>query len=103
MNFTYILECRGDSYYTGWTNDIEKRLTAHRSGHGAKYTRGRGPLNLVYLEAFETKEEAMHREAFIKSLSRAEKKKLIKSSDWMTRLDEWKLNNLEIKDPAEAC
>ncbi|MCD8300356.1 MAG: GIY-YIG nuclease family protein [Clostridiales bacterium] len=103
MNFTYILECKGGSYYTGWTNDIIKRLAAHRSGHGAKYTRGRGPLNLVYLEAFDTKEEAMHREAYIKGLPRPEKENLIRSSDWMSRLDEWELNDLEINDPAGKC
>ncbi len=99
MNFTYILECRGGSYYTGWTNDIKKRLAAHRSGHGAKYTRGRGPLTLIYLEAFETKEEAMHREAFIKSLPRPEKDALIKHSDWQSRLAGWGLEDLEINDP----
>ena len=62
MNYTYILKCRDETLYTGWTNDIEKRLEAHNAGKGAKYTRSRRPVELVYLEQFETKEEAMRRE-----------------------------------------
>ncbi len=101
MNYTYMLECGDDSYYTGWTNDIEKRLTAHRNGEGAKYTRGRGPLRLIYLEVFDSKEEAMQREAFIKRLSREEKHALIEESDWRERLAEWELGDLPIEDPRE--
>ena len=59
MNYTYILKCKDETLYTGWTNDIEKRLEAHNAGKGAKYTRSRRPVELVYLEQFETKEEAM--------------------------------------------
>ena len=77
MNYTYILKCGDGTFYTGWTNDIEKRLAAHREGRGAKYTRGRGPLELVYLESFETQSEAMKCEAKIKRLSRSEKLRLI--------------------------
>ena len=62
-NYTYILKCGDGSLYTGWTNDIAARLEQHRSGKGAKYTRGRGPLELVYLEVHDTKSEAMSREA----------------------------------------
>ena len=58
MNYTYILKCKDETLYTGWTNDIEKRLEAHNAGKGAKYTRSRRPVELVYLEQFETKEEA---------------------------------------------
>ena len=79
MNYTYILKCRDETLYTGWTNDIEKRLEAHNAGKGAKYTRSRRPVELVYLEQFETKEEAMRREWEIKQLSRTEKWKLIKA------------------------
>ena len=61
-NYTYILKCGDGSLYTGWTNDIAARLEQHRSGKGAKYTRGRGPLQLVYLEVHDTKSEAMCRE-----------------------------------------
>ena len=77
MNVTYILKCNDGTLYTGWTNDIEKRLVAHNDGTGAKYTRGRGPLELVYMEEFETKQEAMKREVAIKKMSREEKLKLI--------------------------
>ena len=62
-NVTYILKCNDNSLYTGWTNDITHRLKMHNEGKGAKYTRGRGPVELVYLEEFETKLEAMSREA----------------------------------------
>ena len=79
MNYTYILKCKDETLYTGWTNDIEKRLEAHNAGKGAKYTRSRRPVELVYLEQFETKEEAMRREWGIKQLSRTEKWKLIKA------------------------
>lgn len=77
MNCTYILECCDGSLYTGWTNDIEKRLEAHNAGKGAKYTKSRRPVKLVYLEEFETKEEAMRREYSIKRLGRKEKMELI--------------------------
>lgn len=77
MNYTYILECSDGSLYTGWTNDIEKRLKAHNAGQGAKYTKPRRPVTLVYKETFETKEEAMRREYAIKRLTREEKLKLI--------------------------
>ena len=82
MNYTYILKCSDGTYYTGWTNNLEKRLKAHNSGRGAKYTRARTPVALVYHEAFETKEEAMHREYCIKQLSRAEKETLIQRASW---------------------
>ena len=68
MNYTYILKCKDETLYTGWTNDIEKRLEAHNAGKGAKYTRSRRPVELVYLEQFETKEEAMRREYAIKHM-----------------------------------
>lgn len=77
MNCTYILECCDGSLYTGWTNDIERRLEAHNAGKGAKYTKSRRPVKLVYLEEFETKEEAMRREYWIKRLGRKEKMELI--------------------------
>lgn len=77
QNVTYILECSDNTLYTGWTNDIDKRLEAHNSGQGAKYTRGRTPVKLVYLEVHNTKQEAMQREAYIKKLSRREKVSLI--------------------------
>jgi len=79
MNYTYILECSDGSYYCGWTNDLDKRLKAHNSGTGSKYTRTRLPVVLVYYEEFSEKEAAMSREWHIKHLSRAEKEELVKS------------------------
>ena len=76
-NFTYILRCADGTYYTGWTNNLEKRLAAHNSGVASKYTRSRRPVELVYHERFETKEEAMGREWRIKQLTRAQKEALI--------------------------
>ena len=77
MNYTYLLECADRTLYCGWTNDLEKRVNAHNSGSGAKYTKPRRPVVLVYYEEFETKEEAMRREAAIKRMTRQEKKRLI--------------------------
>ena len=76
-NFTYIVECSDHTLYTGWTNDLEKRIEAHNTGKGAKYTKTRRPVRLVYFEKFATKEEAMSREYHIKRMSRQEKIKLI--------------------------
>ena len=72
-----MLECGDGTLYTGITDDVQRRLEVHRSGRGAKYTRGRGPLELVHQEQYETKSEALRREAAIKALSRPEKLKLI--------------------------
>jgi putative endonuclease len=76
MNYTYILQCRDGSFYTGWTNDLGKRVKDHNTGKGAKYTKGRRPVKLMYFEMFSTKEEAMRREYAIKQMSRSEKIKL---------------------------
>lgn len=73
----YILRCGDGSLYTGITTDVEKRLEAHRSGKGAKYTRGRGPLELVYSEECGDHSAALKREIEIKALPREEKQKLI--------------------------
>ncbi len=79
--YTYIVQCRDGSYYTGWTTDIKKRVAAHNAGKGAKYTKGRRPVELVYCEVFDTKEEAMKREAAIKRMPRAQKHRLILKGD----------------------
>ena len=81
MNYTYIVKCSDKTFYTGWTNDLDKRIEMHNSGKGAKYTKARLPVELVYYEAFDTKEEAMSREWHIKRLSRSEKQKLIEAAD----------------------
>lgn len=77
MNYTYILKCADGTLYTGWTNDLRARVNAHNEGKGAKYTRSRRPVKLVYYETFSTKEEAMSREWHIKRLTREEKEHLI--------------------------
>jgi putative endonuclease len=77
MNYTYIVQCSDGTFYTGWTNDLQKRLAAHNEGRGAKYTKSRRPVKLVYYETFETKQEAMSREYHLKQLTRAQKEALI--------------------------
>ena len=77
-SFVYIVECNDGTYYTGWTNDIEKRLIAHNNGKASKYTRGRIPVKLVYLEKLVTKGDGLKRELCIKKLTRSEKEELIR-------------------------
>ena len=77
MNYTYIVRCRDGSLYTGWTNNLEKRIKDHNSGRGAKYTKSRRPVLLAYYEEFATKEEAMRREWEIKQLKRQEEQDLV--------------------------
>ncbi len=79
-NYTYILRCKDDSLYTGWTNNLEKRIQNHNAGKGAKYTKARRPVELVYYERFQTKQEAMRREWEIKQLTRKDKLKLIEKN-----------------------
>ena len=81
MNAVYILRCGDGTLYTGWTNDLEKRLRAHAAGKGAKYTRARLPVTLVYTEVFETEHEARSRECGIKRLTRSQKLSLIKEKE----------------------
>lgn len=77
--YVYILRCGDDTLYCGITPDIEKRLEQHRSGKGAKYTRGRGPLELVYSEVCDSHSDALKREAAIKRLTRPQKLILIET------------------------
>ncbi len=81
MNVVYMLRCGDGSLYTGWTNDLEHRIKMHSEGRGGKYTRAHLPVELVYVEGFETPTEARRREAKIKQLSRAEKLRLIDRKD----------------------
>ncbi|MDC3414883.1 GIY-YIG nuclease family protein [Aquibacillus sp. 3ASR75-11] len=76
-HIVYILECKDNTFYTGYTNDLARRLRMHANGKGAKYTRGRGPFQLVYQQKYITKQEAMKEEYQIKKLSRKEKVALI--------------------------
>lgn len=77
--YLYILRCKDGTLYTGITTDVEKRLEAHRTGRGAKYTRGRAPLELVYRETCGSHSDALKREWQIKGLSREDKQKLIEN------------------------
>lgn len=78
MNYTYIVRCSDGTLYTGWTNNLEKRIKDHNNGRGAKYTKPRRPVSLVYYEEFRTKEEAMSREWAIKRMTRSEKDDMIR-------------------------
>ena len=78
LNYTYMVKCADGTLYTGWTNCLQKRLKAHNEGkNGAKYTKAKRPVRLVYYEGFRTKEEAMRREYQIKQLTREKKQKFI--------------------------
>ena len=79
MNYTYIVTCRDGSLYTGWTNDLEKRIKAHNERKGAKYTKSRRPVVLSYYEEYETREMAITREYEIKHISLQKKMDLINS------------------------
>ena len=81
MNYTYLVKCADNTLYCGWTNHLEKRMEAHNQGKGAKYTKTRRPVELVYYESYPTKEEAMRREVQIKKLSRKNKLFLIEKSE----------------------
>ena len=78
-NYVYIVRCSDQTLYTGWTNQLEKRIEAHNAGKGAKYTKARLPVEIIYHEEYPTKEEAMRREAAIKKLTRKQKIELIKN------------------------
>lgn len=80
-DYVYILRCSDGSYYTGWTNDLDQRFLMHNSGKGAKYTKSRLPVELIYFEKCADKSEALKREYAIKQLTRKEKEKLIASKD----------------------
>ncbi len=79
--YCYMLECADGSYYTGWTTDPIRRTKAHNAGRGARYTRSRRPVRLVFVEAEETQTLAMRRERVIKTLARAAKIRLIEGAD----------------------
>lgn len=78
MHYIYIVECRDNTLYTGYTTDLDKRIKTHNSKKGAKYTRGRTPVVLKYYEEFDNKADAAKRESQIKKLKRAKKLRLFK-------------------------
>jgi len=77
MHYVYVLECADGTYYTGYTTDVERRVAEHDAGEGAKYTRGRTPVELVHVEEYDTRSAAMSREHEIKSLSRRQKERVV--------------------------
>ena len=81
MNYVYILRCGDGSLYTGWTNDLEKRLKSHNEGTASKYTRVRRPVELAYFEEHDTKQAAMKREYAIKQMTREQKRKIIEKKE----------------------
>ncbi len=82
MYFCYILECADGTFYTGWTTDLERRVKTHNAGRGAKYTKLRRPVKLVYAESQPSRSEAQKRELAIKRLSRLKKLSLIQANPW---------------------
>ena len=76
-HYVYVLECADGSLYTGYTTEVERRVAEHNAGEGAKYTRGRTPVELVHVESFDSKSAAMSREYEIKQFSRREKAELV--------------------------
>ncbi len=81
MQYVYLLRCGDGSIYTGYTTDVSRRMSEHREGRGAKYTRGRTPLTLRRVEAYDTRSNAQSREAAVKALSRGEKEALLPSAE----------------------
>ena len=81
--YCYIVECADGTYYTGWTVNPEKRLAVHNKGKGARYTRTRCPVKLVYVEELPDRKTAMKREIAIKRMERERKKRLIKESEYV--------------------
>jgi len=76
-HYVYVLECADGTYYTGYTTDVERRVAEHDAGDGAKYTRGRTPVSLVHVEAYDSRSAAMSREHEVKTYSRARKERLV--------------------------
>ncbi len=80
-HYFYVLECADQSFYAGYTNNVDRRVDAHNAGKGAKYTRARGPVECIYVEEFDTKQEAMRAEYSFKQLTRKQKMKYIGRDD----------------------
>lgn len=87
-HYVYLVECRDKTFYIGYTVDLEKRIKVHNQGNGAKYTRGRRPVKLLYYEEFQDKGHALRREMALKKLTRKQKKKLIEL-EWFNESSLW--------------
>lgn len=90
-NWVYILECSDNSYYTGQTSSLTRRLKEHEEGKGSRYVKGRLPFRLVYIEKCNSKSEAMKREAEVKRMKRKKKEELVEKSGW--RVNKNPINN----------
>ena len=86
-HFVYVLRCGDDTFYTGYTTDVERRVREHDTGDGARYTRGRTPVELVHVEGFDSRSAAMAREYEIKQRSRAAKERLLTDGGVPASLD----------------
>ncbi len=80
-HYVYVVRCSDDSLYTGYTTDVERRVREHDEGEGAKYTRGRTPVELVHVEGYDTRSEALSREHEVKQMTRSEKHELCRESE----------------------
>jgi len=80
----YVLECSDGSFYAGYTNDLPRRVSMHNDGKGAKYTRGRRPVKVIYYEEYQSKTEAMRAEYYFKKLSRKNKEAYMKEAEQST-------------------
>ena len=89
--YMYVVECRDGSYYTGYTTDVKRRLAVHNSGKGAKYTRARLPVKLIYVEGFASKEDAMSAEALFKRKTRMQKENYFKENQNRNLVDSFDL------------
>ncbi|MEL3959767.1 GIY-YIG nuclease family protein [Lysinibacillus endophyticus] len=81
----YVLECKDNTLYAGYTNNLDKRVATHNAGKGAKYTKARRPVKCIYYETYETKQEAMRAEYAFKQLKRSEKLKYIGGNNEITK------------------
>ena len=98
--YVYMLRCKDGSLYTGWTNDVAHRFAMHCAGRGAKYTRGRGPLQLVYTEELPDRESALRRECAIKRLARTAK--LALATAWLEQNNEGKAIEFREEEQCKA-
>ena len=95
--YMYVVECRDGSYYTGYTTDVKKRIAVHNSGKGAKYTRARLPVKLIFAEGFDSKEEAMSAEALFKRKTRMQKENYFKENQNRNLVDSFD-SSLQVKN-----
>jgi putative endonuclease len=84
-HYAYLLKCANDSYYAGYTNDLQRRLAVHQAGKASKYTRAWLPVEMVYWQSFQTKGEAMSEEARLKTLTHSQKKSLVQGFNQILR------------------